>query len=298
MLKKGDNVSFRFLDLTAREWFRLLWPFPGYILAGFLGRLFYQQCWPWPDLAFGLFDALAIAGLIGIGLELYSTNFLIERVADDLTERLVGRGLPKKLQSHIREITRTTVVRDQFVKIYTFEEPQEGRVTLDMEISFRVRNFGDSPQNYSPTLEEEAVYDPQFNYLEYGLAGKEPHSFKDEKLLARVDSQSKPNVTRVEGPIKIRLKPVAGEGSEDDTCKVRWRYKVTYPEEYSDLTSFSIATIGCSIILRDLPPTLEFQCTGESMKHAEGSLTWDFDRPFVTDQFVRVRWFRRPKTSR
>jgi hypothetical protein len=124
-------VPFHFLDLKMREWLKLFGPFLALIVFGFVGRFAYRNCWPWSDLAFGLFDAVMIAGFLGIGLELYSTKILIERVADDLTEKLVGRGLPPELQSLILKVTKTTIVRDQFVKTYSLGVPQNGHVTLD-----------------------------------------------------------------------------------------------------------------------------------------------------------------------
>src|SRR2546422_10556326 len=78
-------------------------------------------------------------------------------------------------------------------------------------------------------------------------------------------------------------------------CKVTWRYKVTMRDEYSDVTSFSAATIGARIVLRDIPSGLDFHCSGESLKHVEGSRTWDFDRPFISDQHVRVWWSKKEK---
>ena len=129
-------MSFRFSSLTAKEWFGLLRPFLVFVCFGFVGRAFYPKCWWWSDAVFGLFDAVMIAGFVGIGLELYGTKFLIEKIADDLTEKLVGRGLPAKLQSHIREITKTSLVRERFVKIYSIPEPKNHRVTLDMDVTF------------------------------------------------------------------------------------------------------------------------------------------------------------------
>src|SRR2546422_6802052 len=52
-------------------------------------------------------------------------------------------------------------------------------------------------------------------------------------------------------------------------CKVTWRYKVTMRDEYSDVTSFSAATIGARIVLRDIPSGLDFHCSGESLKRSE-----------------------------
>jgi hypothetical protein len=98
-------MAFRCGDVKGRDLLKLFGPFLGLAIVGFVGRAFYPVYWCWSDFAFALFDALAIAGLLGVGLELYSTKFLIENAAAELTEKLVGRGLPRELQKHIREIT-------------------------------------------------------------------------------------------------------------------------------------------------------------------------------------------------
>jgi len=223
-------------------------------------------------------------------LELYSTKFLIERVAEDLTEKLVGRGLPPKLQSHIRDITRTSVVREKLVKAYSFGEPTAGRVTLDIEITFEVRNFADYVEPYAPELQEEIVYAPTFTYLEYGIAGEAPHVFDAHSLRGISKTDPITRVRSVKGTREIHLKPT---NTSSDVCQVRWRYTVTMADEYSEVTSFANATIGATIVLRDIPASLEFQCSGESLTHKEGSRTWYFDRPFIKEQHVRVWWKKR-----
>jgi len=74
--------------------------------------------------------------------------------------------LPAKLQAHIREITKTSIVREQFQKTYSFQQPHDGRITLDMEISFEVKNFSDTTLAYAPELQEESVFTPGFVSLE------------------------------------------------------------------------------------------------------------------------------------
>jgi hypothetical protein len=233
---------------------------------------------------------VTIAGVIGVGLEIYSTKFLIERVAEDLTEKLVGRGLPPKLQSHIRDITKTSIVREKLIKAYSFGEPQGGRVNLDIEITFEARNFSDSVEEFAPELQEETVYSPVFLYLEYGIVGETPHVFDASSLqgISRTDP-----ITRVRsfrGASKVQLKPTS---RSTDVCQVRWHYSVTMADEYSEITSFAGATIGATIVLRDIHPSLDFQCSGESLTHVEGSRTWYFDRPFVREQHVRVWWVKK-----
>jgi hypothetical protein len=284
-------MSFRFSKLTVTDWVRLYGPFLTLILLGFLVRKFYRFDWLWPDLFIALSDALFIAGLIGVVLELYSTKFLIERVAEDLTEKLVGRGLPKKLQSHIRGITKTAIVREKFQKTYTFGAPENGRILLDIEITFEARNFSDSTQWFAPEIQEESAYKPEFLRLEYGIAREKPYVFDAGELQKLLKINPETQVKSVKGSHNVKLK--SNKDNDPNACQVRWRYRVTMPDEYSDVTSFAAATMGATLILRDLPQGLDFHCSGEFLVHEGGSLTWYFNRPFITDQHVRVWWSKK-----
>ena len=75
-------------------------------------RLWYP-CDVWPhETAYALADAFIVAGVIGIVLELAAAKFLIQKVSDELAEKLIGRGLPPELQSEIKKIVDTDIVRD------------------------------------------------------------------------------------------------------------------------------------------------------------------------------------------
>jgi len=103
-------MAVRFRNLAAKEWFSLFAPFLLSFVLGILLRLRYRTTWPLYDLVYTLADALVVAGIIGSLLELFSAKLLIQKVADDLAGKLVGRGLPPELQSHIQEITKTALV--------------------------------------------------------------------------------------------------------------------------------------------------------------------------------------------
>jgi hypothetical protein len=99
-------MATRFRDLTVKEYWNLTWPFLSVLGVGLVSRsiaLWYPQ-----DVLQAFGDALMVAGALGIAFELYATRFLIERVAYDLSDKLVGRGLPSELQAHIRSIVNKT----------------------------------------------------------------------------------------------------------------------------------------------------------------------------------------------
>jgi hypothetical protein len=155
-------VTVRIRTFSLQDVSVLASPFLVVIGIGVAARLWYP-CALWPhDLVPPLADAFIVAGIVGLGLELVATKFLIERVAGDLSERLVGRGLPTELQAHISSIVGTRRVRDHYVKSYCFSKPDHGRIGIEMEITFDVKNYSDSSVDYTPEMDEEEVFRPDF----------------------------------------------------------------------------------------------------------------------------------------
>ena len=285
-------MSLLFRNLKVKEWVRLFGPFVLAFLVGLFLRSHYVPISLRFETVRALGDALMIAGIIGTLLELFSAKFMIERVSDDLSERLVGRGLPKELQAHIREITKTKLVWSNFEKRYrlSFSDIPD-KMALDIEIGFEVRNYSDTAEKYAPGNNEETFYSPEFLYVEYGLNGGKSTVFDETALAGLVEVTAEGRVKNIRNLTKIDVPPT----SEGRFVRVLWRYRITMPREYTDVTYFGGATTGVSLILQDIPEGFDFSAEDESAVHAEGSQTWNFKGPFVRSQHVRVRWFKKPQ---
>lgn len=288
--EEDKTMAARLRKLTVKEYVRLLLPFLAFGVLGVVARFKYPYWWPANDLVYFLANSFMVAMVIGLILALSSARLLMERISDNLAQRLIGRGLPAELQGPIKDIVNTDFVRDHYVKSYTFTAPENGQVNLDIEIRFEVRNYSDSARDYVPDIVEEISCKPEFQFLEYGIAGKKIHTFSDENLSSKVETAS--DVKRVPKSAlpKVSLKPVkAGDRS---VCQVTWRYRITVPEQYCDITGFGEATIGATLQLQHIPEGLEFVSGGDdSLHHESGSRSWYFDRPFIAGQHVRARWF-------
>jgi hypothetical protein len=112
--------------LRVSEFVRVAGLFLIVFLVGIAARVWYPfDRWPY-DVMRMLADAFIVAGIVGFLLELFATKFLIQRVADSLTDKLVGRGLPPELQAQIRRIVETDLVRENYRKSYHLYDPDEG----------------------------------------------------------------------------------------------------------------------------------------------------------------------------
>ena len=70
-------------------------------LGGSILRAAYPYEAPLHDLAHALFDAIAVAGVLGFFIELAAQRRLIGEVATELLGRIAGRNLPRSLQHTI-----------------------------------------------------------------------------------------------------------------------------------------------------------------------------------------------------
>jgi hypothetical protein len=281
----------RFRKLSIKEYVRLLFPFLVFGIVGAVARLKYPDSWPANDLVYFLANAFMVAMVIGIILALFSARLLIEEVSENLAQRLIGRGLPAELQGSIKDIVNTVFVRDHYVKSYTFSTPENGQVSLDIEIRYEVRNYSDLVRDYAPEITEEISCQPEFRFLEYGIAGKKIHTFSDEELSSKVETVGEINVKRVPKSALPKVSLRSAKGSDKSVCHVTWRYRVTMPEQYCEVTTFGEPTIGATLQLHHAPDGLEFESGGDdSLYHECGSQSWYFDRPFITGQHVRAWW--------
>jgi hypothetical protein len=282
----------RFRPLSLKDYARLLLPF---LIMGALGgaaRLRYPYWWPAPDLVSFVSDALIVSAFLGVLLVLFSAKLLVERVSDVLAQRLIGRGLPEELQAPIRDVVSTEVVRDHFVKSYAFSAPEGGQVNVDVEVRYELKNYSEAARDYAPEMAVEMYLEPEFRFLEYGIAGQKIHTFFDETLSSKVETVYGLNVRRVPRSAlpPVRLNPV--RTGEKSPCQVTWRYRITVPEQYCDLIEFDEATLGATLQVQNVPEELEFVSGGDTSLHHElGSQSWFFEKSFITGQHLRAWWF-------
>ena len=282
-------MAVRFRKLELIECWNLAWPFFALLGLGIVGRVIVH--FRWQDVIAALSDALMVAGALGVAFEIFATRFLIERVAGDLSEKLIGQGLPKELQGHIRRIVNTDIVREHYVKCYSFSEPIGGKVKLDVTVTFQVRNYSESTKPYLPAMDEEGFFLPVFSYLEYGIAGEVPYSFNADQLSKLSKSDPKSGLKSVAGKEIINLESI--HENRKAICAVTWKYSVTMPEEFSESTDFCNATIGVRLRIDRKPDGLKFLSeSGTNVIHAEGSHSWDFTGTFIAGQHIRTWWFR------
>ena len=286
----GDETPMpKLRELTVLQVGSLFGPLVLLLVMGVAIRYAYPSDWWFHEVIHLVGDAFAVAGVLGLVADLFVTSRLIDHTAKALSERLIGWGLPAELQGEIRKIVDTTIVRYNSLKQYRLTEQSNGKLLVEVTYSYEVRNYGDAPEEYSPRMAEEEFYQPVITYLEYGLVGLAGHSFHEDDLRAHLRIRPADRVHEVFPPEKVILRPFRSH--PDSVCRVVWRYRLTMPDNYTDLTSFGGSAIGARVQIESLPPGFEF--VGDGRDAIRSGDTWTYTRPFLQHQHIRVRWFRK-----
>jgi hypothetical protein len=297
--KESRSAPRRFYALSLKDHIRLLLPFLVLGTVGIVTRIRYPYWWPANELVYFLADASIVTMILCVAIDLFSAKLLVERVSDALAQALVGRGLPVEMQGPVRDIVSTDLVRDHYVKTYAFSTPDNGAVRVSVEVRYEIRNYSEAVRDYAPDMTVESFFQPEFRFLEYGIAGRKFYSFTDENLSSKVKTEDNLGVTRVPKsalPL-LSLRPV--KAGEKAPCQVTWRYGITVPEQYCDVTELDEATLGATLQVETLPEELEFVSGYDaSLHHEADSQSWYFEKPFIAGQHLRAWWFRREPSLR
>jgi hypothetical protein len=242
-------------------------------------------------------DALTVGAFIAITLELFVSQALIDHAAEELSDRLVGAGLPPDLQAIIGDIVhRTDLVHTRSAVSYDIREgsnPDEVIVRIRRE--YCVWNYSKATLRYEPTIADEGFHHPRFLSLECFHGDNLIAHLKETDFTVKTAPES--HGVSVKGPA-INLEPYKGPRHADyKPATVIWTIQITVPADYSDVTAFNAATVGGFEIRRlNVPDGFEFDATrDDQMSFASGGTTWRYHRAYLPKQHLRVWW--RPKPN-
>jgi hypothetical protein len=141
---------------------RLYLFFIGLALVGSFLRAVYPYSAPLHDLAHALFDAIAVAGVLGFCIELAAQRRLIGEVATELLGRIAGRHLPTSLQHTMEGIVlNANLVMRDYRRTYRFATRDDGHVDIESDVVYDVVNFGPRSQPYTPKMSAHSTHRDQ-----------------------------------------------------------------------------------------------------------------------------------------
>lgn len=258
-----------------------------FVLGLLLAR--YPANWRAGEFCRALSDALMIAGLIGSVVELWSASVLVDHATDQLSERLVGYGLPPAAQALIHDLVHKTkrVYRD-YRAIYRIEAhpAKADYVIVRITLLYKAVNNGTGAEAYSPSLAEEQIYNPSAVSLECSgrrYAHGELQSTISENRVVTFSIDKNVRITP-----SSALAPIETLKS-DQFCSVRWEYTVEMPKYYSAVLAFVGVTVNPVVEVQE-SEGFDVFATLDDCVHAPGGHSWAYNRAFIGGQHVRVWW--------
>jgi hypothetical protein len=275
--------------LSGSEIVRLFLPFVVLLIVGFLGLTQYPAHWRFTSTVHSLSDAALIAGLIGICIECWAASVLIRHTAEELSERLVGYGLPEAAQGLIQQIIKANIVYRDYKKSYRLSVnlADPTRMIVRISVTYKAVNNGMAPCVFALPFAEEGIYKPVIESLQYGSLTLQAKELKFDPLPNGVLSLSlrKAQYCTI---LPSKARAAVESLAKEEVCAVRLSYVLDMPLEYSDVTAFANITINPTIEALDVPPGMEIDL-GDRRVSSEGGLS-QIDKAFIPGQHIRVWW--------
>lgn len=240
----------------------------------------------WGHTAEGIGEALIIAGVLGLTVDAYIKEHLLEAVSQDIAKYLYGYRLPAELQSTIKDLMCTKRVTRDFHLHYKLSliGGAPDKVLLETTLTYQPQNIGNKKLRYEQPFYQQKYFSPCFLELRCDSLDKDGTFYVGPKQLSdQVESQVGKSVIRVTTPV-VHLLP------HDSLSKSKYEFKASWtlvcPEEYSDFFVLDESpTIGV-LITAEYPNEFEF----EGPTSATQVNRWAYERVFFAQEQITVHW--------
>jgi hypothetical protein len=278
------------VNLRLRRWLRA-WPTlrfylfcAGLVLAGF-GVVFWwpHERWPGHEAATGVAHALIIAGILAGSVDSFVKQRLLREVSRDSMEYLLGYGLPKLVQTRIRALMATSLIRSEYEQRYRLEETAAGTVRVHVAFSYILENYGTDAEEYNQMLQVGLHERPSvlsMACLSSDLAAQ--YDLQGSKL-REYEKEENRDTLCFEGPTLL-IQPIRKE--------IVYRFFGQFfiePSDPTDMLSFGMTTIGVTV-LAEVPAGYTFRSASFPKDALKSGNTWRYDRAFLTGEHLRFNW--------
>lgn len=239
----------------------------------------------------GIAEALIIAGILGLTVDSYIKEHLLEEASQDIAKYLYGYRLPPELQSTVKDLMCTIRVTRGFHLHYKLSLIKEkpGHVEVETTLTYQVQNIGNRKIPYQQPFYQQKYYSPCFLELRCDSTEKDGNFYLGpQELSGQMKSQERKAIVRVMTPA-VNLIPHEPASKSKYEFKARWT--IVCPEDYSDFFVLDEApTIGV-LITAEYPAEFEF----DGPTAATQVNRWDYPRVFFAQEQITVHWCRAGK---
>ena len=232
-------------------------------------------------LGHSLGEAVLIASILGASVDFYLKRRILREATLDISKFLIGYTLPSELQSQIKELMETSLLRRDYALRYEITPRPGGRCTVKVEGHFTIENFTNKPQPYTQ-----------------GLAFEVGEEAKVTELRLDTDDQRAGYCLRegaglIHGsvhPVRVKARTVLIEPkSWGKTYHGAHAHSVDFPSTYADIISF--ANITSRVVLHIVTPQDGLEVAAD---HSETDVVangrTEYRRVFLPAQHIRIRW--------
>jgi hypothetical protein len=243
---------------------------------------------PYVDQAFthSLGDALIIASVLAFTVDFYLKERVLREVSSDVSKYLVGYRLPEEVQNRIRSLLQTRWIRRNCsVRLRLTEVPAKpGYVRIEMVISKDLENITTGEESFQdkymhekhlPETILEMRCDSADIGAQYQIVG--PGLAKEKT--------DEPGVMQAVGN-EIKIPPV--HEALGRYYRFTVRYEAEYLDNYSDILSFDLPTIGV-VFEAECPPAFRVSVTPADVTTPN---RWEYRKLFLPGEHIRYRWER------
>ncbi len=240
----------------------------------------------WGHTGEGIGEALIIAGVLGLTVDSYIKEHLLEQASQDIAKYLYGYRLPTELQSTIKDLMCTKRITRDFHLHYELsligQEP--GKVLVETTLTYQAQNIGNTKLPYVQPFYQQKYFSPCFLELRCDSSDKEGNFyFGSKELSEQVKSQEGKSEIRVETPL-IKLLP------HDSLSKSKYQFKAKWnlvcPEDYSDFFVLDESPTVGVLITAEYPDEFEF----DGPTSATQVNRWEYERVFFAQEQITVHW--------
>jgi hypothetical protein len=236
-----------------------------------------------------LADALIIASVLAFTVDLYLKERVLREVSSDVSKYLVGYRLPEEIQNRIRSLLQTRWIRRNCrIRLRLTElQGHPDRIRVEIVVSREVENI----------TTEEASFQDRFSYERHlpqrllemrcdSADAKAQYQINGDALVR--EKTDEPGVMQASGEV-VRIPPVHETVGRSYEFTVR--YSADYAENYSDIYTFDLPTIGV-IFEAECPPGFRVTLPPADVSTPN---RWEYRKLFLPGEHIRYRWERIPE---
>jgi hypothetical protein len=224
-------------------------------------------------------ESLIVAGILVLLIDPFLKERLLREASKGIFHYLLGFDQQPEIKTRLRALVFDTKLFRKNFCLRCVLVPENGKVCLNMDVSFEVFNPTDEVQRYRHATQFERVESPNVHVLAL-ISTAVSYSKNDIALKPKSDDTE---VLEAEaGPIDIE------PSAKGISYRFSGKFSLVYPEEFFYAVHVGTPTIGMRI---EITPPKGFRVTASQTPTSTEDV-WEYERLFMPGEHIDFRWER------